>query len=253
MLAWLISNRPEDLETVIVTAGFADDTALAAATKSVHAAGLSARAVVTSLAEAQRCERAGFDGLVAKGSEAGGWVGEETAFVLAQHLRGNVGLPIWLQGGIGLHSAAAAFVAGVEGIVLSDQLLLAKESRVSEQMRGRLEALDGSQTEAIGGLVGAPFRCYFRQDSTAAARMRSVEASGSTRDAWRRAVIEETKRDHDPLWALGQDAAFAAALAKRFKTVGGIIAALETAMDEQTALAIEQQRTRPRLGAGPES
>src|SRR5512146_2123778 len=106
-LTWILSNRPEGLETVIVTAGFADDAALSAAAKSIHAAGLSARAVVTSLSEAQRCERVGFDGLVAKGSEAGGWVGEETAFVLAQHLRGVVGLPVWLQGGIGLHSAAA--------------------------------------------------------------------------------------------------------------------------------------------------
>ncbi len=245
-LTWVLNNRPEGLETVIVTAGFADDAALGAAAKGIHAAGLTARAVVTSLSEAQRCEAAGFDGLVAKGSEAGGWVGEETAFVLAQHLRGNIGMPIWLWGGIGLHSAAAAFVAGVEGIVLSDQLLLAKESRVSEQMRGRIESLDGSQTETVGGLLGAPFRCYFRQDSSAVARMRSLEASSAiNRDLWRRAVIDETKRDDDPLWSLGQDAAFAATLAKRFKTVGGIIAAMETAMEEQTALAIEQQALAP--------
>src|SRR4030095_9996810 len=72
---------------------------------------------VTSLAEARASIADGADGLVAKGNESGGRVGEETAFVLLQRLRGALGasVPIWLQGGIGLHTSAAAILGGANG------------------------------------------------------------------------------------------------------------------------------------------
>ena len=62
---------------------------------------------VTSIDEALAAEAAGADGLIAKGNESGGRVGESSAFVLLQKLVERVATPIWVQGGIGPHTAAA--------------------------------------------------------------------------------------------------------------------------------------------------
>jgi len=64
--------------------------------------------VVTSIEEAEEAVAAGADLLLAKGHEAGGVVGEQTTFILLQHLRAaNCRLPIFAWGGIGFCTAAA--------------------------------------------------------------------------------------------------------------------------------------------------
>ncbi len=91
-----------------------------------------------SVEEMHLGHRLGADGLILKGHEAGGRVGEETTFVLLQRWRAEFGpqaqhhLPAWVQGGIGLNSAAASVAAGALGVVLDYQLLLAKESPSSK-------------------------------------------------------------------------------------------------------------------------
>src|SRR5439155_777920 len=116
----------------------------------------------SSISEAEVARAAGADALIAKGHEAGGWVGDETSFVLLQRLIARLGVPIWVQGGIGLHSVAAAYVAGAAGVVLDSQLLLATDAPSSEQLRGRLQAMDGSETICVGAGLGAQFRTYAR-------------------------------------------------------------------------------------------
>src|SRR6266700_2752537 len=62
---------------------------------------------VTSIDEARAAIEAGADGLIARGNEAGGVVGELSSFVLLQQLvAANLGVPIWSAGGIGEHTAA---------------------------------------------------------------------------------------------------------------------------------------------------
>src|SRR5688572_11813783 len=66
-------------------------------------------AEVTSTDEAVTAVAAGAEGLVAKGWEAGGRVGDLTTFVLLQQLlAADLGRPIWAAGGIGPATAAAA-------------------------------------------------------------------------------------------------------------------------------------------------
>src|SRR5256885_5379652 len=69
-------------------------------------AGRTVLVQVTSLDEAREAIAAGAAGLIAKGCEAGGRVGEETTFVLLQHLVNELRVPVWAQGGIGPHTAA---------------------------------------------------------------------------------------------------------------------------------------------------
>src|SRR5579862_1208882 len=121
-------------------------------------AGRIVLAQVTSLAEARAAIAAGAAGLVAKGSESGGRVGEETAFVLLQQLA-PLGAPVWAQGGVGLHTAAACVAGGARGVVIDVQLALVRESSLGAEVRGAIGAMDGSETIVVAG-----HRVYTRPD-----------------------------------------------------------------------------------------
>src|SRR5581483_10235578 len=76
-----------------------------------RAAGLRVMVQVTSIEQALRGVQHGAERLIVKGSEAGGRVGEETTFVLLQHVVSRVEIPVYARGGIGLHTAAACLCA----------------------------------------------------------------------------------------------------------------------------------------------
>ncbi|MEI6516748.1 MAG: nitronate monooxygenase, partial [bacterium] len=143
------------------------------------------------LETAQAAEAAGADGIIAKGNESGGWVGEETAFILLQRLCHVITLPIWVQGGIGSHTIAATFAGGAAGVVLDSQLALLHESPLPPSFRARIEQMDGSETLCPG--------------DEAPLRFRSLVFFG--------------KNDGARPLPLGQDAGFAHRLAERYGTV----------------------------------
>jgi len=97
----------------------------------------------------------GADGLVARGSEGGGLVGELSTFVLLQRLvaGSGPGLPVWAAGGIGLHTAAAAIAGGAAGVVLDVQLALTNEASESlpSDIAAALRSMDGSETAVVDG------------------------------------------------------------------------------------------------------
>ncbi|MGW1622024.1 SDR family NAD(P)-dependent oxidoreductase [Streptomyces sp. NPDC002172] len=110
-------------------------------------------AEVTDLAEARAAVAAGAHGLIARGAESGGRVGELSTFVLLQQLLGTTELdvPVWAAGGIGPHTAAAAVAGGAAGVVLDSQLALLAESRLPEATAAALRSLDGSETAVVAG------------------------------------------------------------------------------------------------------
>ncbi|MFS4097418.1 beta-ketoacyl synthase N-terminal-like domain-containing protein, partial [Streptomyces sp. AF1A] len=111
-------------------------------------------AEVTDLGQARTAVRAGAHGLIARGGESGGRVGELSTFVLLQQLLGDEelsGSPVWACGGIGPRTAAAAVAGGAAGVVLDSQLALLPESRLPEPVRAALRSLDGSETVVLGG------------------------------------------------------------------------------------------------------
>ena len=205
-----------------------------------------------SLAEAQLGERLGVDGLILKGHEAGGRVGAETSFILLQRWRahvergGNADLPVFVQGGVGPNTAAACAAGGATGVVLDAQLLLTRESSIPEEIRQRLAAFDGSETSCPGERLGTPYRVLSRPGLTApgrAAREEDRLVAGSSdeeerRRAWRRQIHGLTTiGPEEGLWPLGQDATLARPLAERYRTVGGIIAAVVEQVDQNLATA----------------
>jgi acyl transferase domain-containing protein/NAD(P)H-dependent flavin oxidoreductase YrpB (nitropropane dioxygenase family) len=189
---------------------------------------------VVSLAEAAAAIDAGVDGLVAKGCESGGRVGDIEGFVLAQHIAA-LEVPFWLQGGLGEHTAVAAIVAGAAGVLLDAQVALARESSFDDDARAAVGAMDGSETRVVGG-----HRVYVRPD------LPSATVPGDTPAA---AVAERLGTDlRRDLVPLGQDAACAASLARRHATVGGVVRAVRGAIDRHLAAAAEHRPLAPGRG-----
>ncbi|MQY37110.1 hypothetical protein SRB17_51140 [Streptomyces sp. RB17] len=111
-------------------------------------------AEVTDLGQAHAALRAGAWGLIARGAESGGRVGELSTFVLLQQLLSDEEssrVPVWACGGIGPRTAAAAVAGGAAGVVLDSQLALLAESGLPETVRSVLRSLDGSETVVLGG------------------------------------------------------------------------------------------------------
>ena len=238
LLAGILGERLEGLDAVLISSRTA--TRLGELIEQVHAAGLKAYAIATKLDEANAAEAAGADAVIAKGYEAGGWIGEEGSFVLLQRLLDRVSAPVWAAGGIGLHTAAAAYVAGAAGVLLDSQLLLTRESPLPASARSRIASMDGSETAVLGSEIGAPLRVYGRPGLAAVNELRELEArvraAGddpiAAGEAWNADVARRVGWDslESCVMPIGQDAAFAAPLASRFRTVGGVIGALRSAV-----------------------
>ncbi len=236
LLRALLAALPDGLDTVMLPG--LPDGRVGELIELVHAHGVRGLAVATRIEQARAAQAAGADGVIAKGHECGGWIGEEGAFVLLQRVLADVELPVFVQGGIGLHTVAGAAIAGAAGAVLDAQLLLARESLPSEFARAALESFDGSETIVLGAALGAPVRVYSRPGLGAVERLREREREpGDVRD-WR-AAVKSALADPSPdaVLALGQDAAFAADLARRFTTVAGILDGLSAAVADARAAA----------------
>ncbi|VUD47119.1 Phenolphthiocerol synthesis polyketide synthase type I Pks15/1 [Thalassocella blandensis] len=107
---------------------------------------------VTSKDEAARALEAGASGLIAKGRESGGVVGNETAYILLQRLLEDEkfsSIPLWSQGGIGLHTAPAVIAGGAFGVVLDSQLSLLSDRKVSQEEKQKLQKLEGTESRVI--------------------------------------------------------------------------------------------------------
>ncbi|WP_433605575.1 SDR family NAD(P)-dependent oxidoreductase [Dactylosporangium sp. CA-139114] len=167
---------------------------------------------VSSRAQARAAAEAGAHGLIARGCEAGGRVGELSAFVLLQQLLADeaLALPVWVAGGIGPRTAAACVVGGAAGVVLDSQLALMPESDLPEDVRAVIGRMDGSETVLSDGVRG--LRRDGRPDGTG------------------------------ELLPVGQDGWMAAVFRHRWRTtaaaVRGIRAAIEAAAGDDAAGAL---------------
>ena len=192
-----------------------------------------------------RAEEAAIDGIVAKGNESGGWVGEETALVLLQHVLAATRLPVWVRGGVGLHSAAGCFAAGAAGVVLDSQLGLVRESSLPAAVRSVLKKMDGSETVCLGSELGASVRVYAPPGLGAVDELRALatslaeEPSETAVQTWREAITSRLgwNLSSGEIPPLGQEGAFAASLADRFVTVGGVVQALRASVDDHVRSA----------------
>ncbi|MFB7618038.1 SDR family oxidoreductase [Kitasatospora sp. NPDC056181] len=108
---------------------------------------------VTDLSAALAAVGSGAHGLVVRGCESGGRVGDLSTFVLLQQVLAAPGIdvPVWACGGIGVHTATAAVAGGAAGVVLDSQLALLAESATSDETAAAVRGMDGSETSVVGG------------------------------------------------------------------------------------------------------
>ncbi|MBI3836167.1 MAG: acyltransferase domain-containing protein, partial [Planctomycetes bacterium] len=221
----------------------------------IRAVGIEVFAQVINEEQAVSAAQAGADAIVIKGSEGGGIIGEETSLVLLQRVIRAVQIPVWVRGGIGLHSAAACLAGGAAGVVLDWQLALCSESELPAEIKARITRMDGSETAVLGQGCGDRYRAYFRPGERAFAELREIEDQLAMSDAsedtitkqWREQVearisqSDETRR----LLILGQDAVFAASLEERFRSVGQVCTAIRDSASRHCRSAARNSALRP--------
>jgi acyl transferase domain-containing protein/NAD(P)H-dependent flavin oxidoreductase YrpB (nitropropane dioxygenase family) len=231
---WDFSTAPENLAAVV--AWGEPENGWAPLAHQLRSSGRIGLAEVTTRADASLAVAAGFDRLIVAGNEAGGLVGDDSSFVLLQAVLGQVGdrCSVWVRGGIGPFSAAACVAAGATGVVLDGALLLARETSVPQASREVIGAWDGVETTVIGRGLRTKFRAFLPPLSSIHGMLDEKE-SGSQDGL--SAIREVMRWGEGQAWPVGQDSALAADLASRFVTVGGIVQAVERAIDEGLAAA----------------
>jgi acyl transferase domain-containing protein/NAD(P)H-dependent flavin oxidoreductase YrpB (nitropropane dioxygenase family) len=205
--------------------------------KELRAAAVEVYREAVSVAEALSAVKAGANGVILKGMEAGGRVGADPAFILVQKWqqyaeKNGVAVPFWVRGGTGAFTSAACIAGGAKGVVLDSQVLLARESPLCDATRKRLSGLDGSEALVLGARLGEGYRFYARPDSQAAQELAKEDERLQTADlsaeaklsAWRAFV--STRVAGEPTagaWLIGQDVAAAPGLAAKGVTTAGIV------------------------------
>lgn len=184
--------------------------------------------------EAVAAEKAGAAALVARGNEGPGRVSETAGLVLLQEVLAASQLPVFLQGGVGLHSAAGATAAGATGVVLDVHLLLAEDSGVAAEVKEFLHSLSAPATVLLGESLGTPYRVYSRVATKRVRELRKAEeslADGASAAYVQRiehalAAVDEGSFDTgDVLLPLSEDITVARGLAERFGAVQAIVEA----------------------------
>ncbi|GLZ35964.1 polyketide synthase [Lentzea sp. NBRC 105346] len=158
-----------------------------------RAAGRRVVVEVADVAAARAAVCAGADGLLVKGDETS----ELTSFVLLQYVLSEVDVPVWVAGGIGPWTAAAAVAGGAAGVVLDSPdagavravrdaiaaarrpeivSTLAEGSPLAQRLGCRLPVAQGPMTRvsdrpelalAVAGAGGMPFLALALADEAA--------------------------------------------------------------------------------------
>jgi NAD(P)H-dependent flavin oxidoreductase YrpB (nitropropane dioxygenase family) len=194
-----------------------------------------------------------IDGLIAKGHESSGWVGEDSAFLLTQKLVERQSLPVYVQGGIGIHTVAACRAAGATGVVLDDQLWLMPESPLPEEWQRHLSKLNGQEAIVIGERLSGSCRVLsrpgFRVIPTLQKLAEQLEIQNDP------SALLNWQQQAQPLlgwgapgtlaWPMGQAVGLAAHFRDRHKTTGRFIQALLKASREHIETAQTLQPLQP--------
>jgi acyl transferase domain-containing protein/NAD(P)H-dependent flavin oxidoreductase YrpB (nitropropane dioxygenase family)/NADP-dependent 3-hydroxy acid dehydrogenase YdfG len=181
------------------------------------------------------------DGLVVKGNESGGFVGEGSSFILLQQWRRNTRLPLYLRGGVTPQVAAACEAVGAAGGVLDSQVLLLKESPFASHLTPLVENLSGNETVAVGDAEkGVYFRLLVRPGHLAAQEFSSCGA-GKDENALREMVRGriDWRNPEESLLPLGQDVCFAGPWRKQYAGLATLFDAIDSAVDGNLPISVE--------------
>ncbi len=172
--------------------------------------------------------------LLLKGNEAAGKVSAYSSFILMQWYLEKTGYPVFVQGGVGMHTTAGLFAAGVSGIVLDSQLLLADEAPVAKKFKELLGTLDENDTTEIAA-GGDRYRVFAKLGTKIVKKLKQNAAALPEDKEGESAIYREIEQHiiglDDPeaafvqsLFYLGQDAVFAKYFSKSTTALEDMIA-----------------------------
>lgn len=192
-------------------------------------------------------------GIVLKGHESGGLVGEATSFILLQKARAAGAGPLFVRGGVGLHSAGAVRAGGAAGVVLDDQCLMLRESALADTVAPVLARMTGGETALIEGAAGLRWRGIETPGAKPSAALRKAiaQADAATQEDIANRAFGWDIAGGD-LAPMGQAAAFATDMARRFGSVGRLCAAIQRRSGEAVARAADTDILGKGCGLAPE-
>ncbi len=231
------SDLPEQVTHLVLDAKNIQAAASSFTLKAWRSAGRQIWLQVCSLAEARelidvsRLADDRPDGLIIKGSESGGRIGTSSSLILLQEIKG-LNVPFWVQGGIGMHSAAACILAGAAGVVLDSQLALMRECGLGEELKKAMEHVEGTETRIIHG-----HQVFYRPDLKLPLEEDiSIDEFISRLGAW------SLKGNIIPA---GQDLCFARSLAERHRGVRTLVQSLKRSIQGHLRQAKAHLALRP--------
>lgn len=172
---------------------------------------------ITNRNEAIKALKSGATGLIVKGNEGAGTVSDKSSFILFQEIKKEINLPIWLQGGMGIHSSAGMIAGGAAGVILDSQLALFPESNVPLHIKEVCKSLEGFETRQVDN-----FRILVRPNSP--------KISSDAKFADILPLLGSTNLDKGFI-PVGQDICFAYYFVKKYKSLKNFISALIEAIN----------------------
>ena len=172
---------------------------------------------VQSFEETEAAIESKVNTLILKGCESAGQCGGESAFILFQKsiaACAAAGVDVIIQGGVGVHTAAAYMALGAAGVALDSQVALFPECGLSQAVKSTLGKLSGNEIRDFKG-----YHYYIIPGSNMPGDIADPDELYSR--------IVEAESDILPL---GQDVILAPDLADEYQMLKGFMRALKRSM-----------------------
>jgi len=181
------------------------------------------------------------DGLVLKGNESGGFVGESSCFILLQKWRKQTSLPFLVRGGVTPHVAAACSAVGAIGGVLDCQVLLLEESPLMPDLLPVLEKLSGNETITVGNEEENEYFRLLVRPGYRSAQEFFINGEGK-RGRELKQLVQGKIDWKDPingLLPLGQDVCFAGPWRQKYGHMAAVLRAIDISVDNSLRQAVD--------------
>ena len=181
-----------------------------------------------------------IDGVVVKGNESGGIVGENSSFIMAQKWCRQTNLPVFVRGGMSPHFAAACGAVGVAGGVFDSQVLLLHDSALAETLLPIIGNLTGSETIAVGSIEkGEYLRFLIRPNFLTAQRIKS-HADGKDAASLKSTLKElvNWNAPMDGILPIGQDVCFSGLWRRQYGNTANLFDAIDCAVENSLKIAV---------------
>lgn len=178
-----------------------------------------------------------FSGIIVKGSECGGMVGEDSTFILFQKIHKIVKsrVKLFVRGGIGINTAGAFRAIGASGVVLDDQLWLMPESPFIDNLNNYFRNVSGQEAIPLGENIGITCRVFSKPGLEAVEKLKillkSIEEKNQNPDEeikeWEKGLKNRIGWG-DPkvvAWPIGQTIGLTEILTCKYKTTYNLIRA----------------------------